>query len=603
MNGSSGDTADCKTDTSLGIETTSGRGTAPSLTHGSISSSVSPMSLSEPNTPSNTPRNTGPNFLEEPTGMFGDVDAWPDKFMVGLTKLDMSMGEGLRRMEAFCLEIVREESERLRVELEGQRNALDAVQREIGARNDLEAVLCGLRQDLNNAQSSLIDIRNSEAQWRQQAQQDVEASQSHVLRANEAIKGLIINLSTLNAEVKPALVQMASAEGQVMDLLCEMGSLRERQDCQSEALRNEIARWQASDESRQGDVAKRLRDTEKLVRQMQDEQQARTVALETWMSKLSKPRNDKRGSVAELEEEKNRWASWALVSAELQQRLDKVEKRSSEVPDLSARIDTIEDLVNKLSSCNHIADDEHLNSSAVVGEPGPAKPESRRRSEDVGRDIEDLRSHLTCTLDEIRNEMVDVRKGLTQEQKKRRDLTWEVERLAEEVGTAVSQSMLEPFDLPSGDVRWKQVSEPTCATPSQSLDLDEGRCTDAENRSFEMTVTPGIYSFSGNAEVDMRTQRVYIAGEDAAAPDGTNISLRNLQNAISRFNDVLGGSSPTQKRAKHPTMSWETSSRSPRRSAAQASQAPLPKARWSSRQFQSRGRAWACNVGAVHHQG
>ena len=73
------------------------------------------------------------------------------------------------------------------------------------------------------------------------------------------------------------------------------------------------------------------RDTEKLVRQLQDEQQARTVALETWMSKLSKPRNDKRGSVAELEEEKNRWASWALVSAELQQRLDKVEKRSSEV--------------------------------------------------------------------------------------------------------------------------------------------------------------------------------------------------------------------------------------------------------------------------------
>ena len=86
------------------------------------------------------------------------------------------------------MEIVREESERLRVELEGQRNALDAVRREIGAQNDLEAVLCGLRQDLNNAQSSLIDIRNSEAQWRQQAQQDVEASQSHVLRANEAIK-------------------------------------------------------------------------------------------------------------------------------------------------------------------------------------------------------------------------------------------------------------------------------------------------------------------------------------------------------------------------------------------------------------------------------
>ena len=97
-----------------------------------------------------------------------------------------------------------------------------------------------------------------------------------------------------------------------------------------------------------------------------------------------------------------------------------------QVPDLSARIDTIEDLLKKLSSCNHIADDEHLNSSASVGEPGPAKPESRRRSEDVSRDIEDLRSHLTCTLDEIRNEMVDVRKGLTQEQKKRRDLTWEV---------------------------------------------------------------------------------------------------------------------------------------------------------------------------------
>ena len=50
----------------------------------------------------------------------------------------------------------------------------------------------------------------------------------------------------------------------------------------------------------------------------------------------------------------------------------------------------------------------------------------------------------------------------------------------------------------------------------------------------------------------------WFRGEDASAPDGTNISLRNLQNAISRFNDVLGGSSPTQKRPKHPTMSWET---------------------------------------------
>ena len=79
--------------------------------------------------------------------------------------------------------------------------------------------------------------------------------------------------------------------------------------------------------------------------------------------------------------------------------------------------------------------------------------------------------------------------------------------------------MLEPFDLPSGDVRWKQVSEPTCATPSQSLDLDEGRCTDAENRSFEMTVTPGIYSFSANAEVLVVSRN--LASDELASALGT----------------------------------------------------------------------------------
>jgi len=470
-----------------------------------------------------------------------------------------------------------------------------------------------------------------------------------------------------------------------MDLLFEMGSLRERQDSQSEALRNEIARWQALTESRQADVEKRLRDTEHLVRQMEDEQQARTVALETWLSKLAKSRGVKRGSVAELEEDNHRWASWALVSAELQQRLDKVEKRSSEVkfgvsaekfPVLSARIDTLEEQLKKLSSGYSTADPERVHSSASVGEPGPAKHDSRRRCQDVGRDIEDLRSHLTCTLEEIRNEMVDVRKGFTQEQKKRRDLTWEVERLAEEVGTVVSQSMLVPFDSPVGDVRWKQVSEPTCATPSQSLGLEESRGADAQSRHFEMSVTPGIYSFSANAEVPLVSRNPAVdefasalgtaAGasgsvsssltadqvqecEDTSAPDGSNGSLRNLQNAIGRFSDVLGASLPIQKRAKHPTMSWERSSRTPRRSAAQASHAPLPKAvtslrvtspvrqgspsravikrgsspgpetpppgtpgpshagaseaRWSSRQCQSPGRPWACNVGAVHHEG
>merc|ERR1712136_232015 len=472
---------------------------------------------------------------------------------------------------------------------EAQRVALDDMRRDIGVHNDLEAMLCQLRHDLNVVQSSLTEIRKTEANWRDQAQQEVEASRKHVVNANDAMKDLITNLSNLSSEVRPALVQMAAAVAAEMDMLLDIGGLREKQDTQSKSLRNELERlWEEFSSMRQDqgqdDFTGCLRETESIIRDVQQTlPQQRRLSAGSPAEKGRKCVDTHRGHALQefMKEERARWSEWATEKNELCERWQRAETHfEGRVNALESQLSRLHGLSprdhEKVSAVEDVGDSPAVSGSKTV-RFSDAVTENRNVSAQIEAAVQEM-STLRAQFVAVTGELGEVRNVVAHEKEERRMLTAGVERLVEDVEVAVAQSLRgEPqkwVEICAVDPReaggdgdhdgYSSLESSNARTGPMELDWsgpffgskNDGKTTSGVTASLAtLDITE---STCVSAKSSLSVERVPDAelhnepSDDSSSPC---TGCRGHAN-VSAFSD-----GPLRKRANMPTMSWEMSSR------------------------------------------